>query len=215
MKYAIKRFTLIEVVVALGIMLVIAAMIGLVLTTSYRAWERVNRMDALFRQKQNIDRIVNTAFKNAIPFSWKNDNLKEELVFKGESSMLLLAYLHRIGASDRSGIRFVQLRLEDNKLIAEYRDTPILPWREPASSEVTKEVIVSQVKEISFLYADILPENNSVQLMDSWDNKKTYIPRGIQITIEFEDGSKESWFRRTAASGYMQFLGKKPQNVIR
>ena len=197
-------FTLIEVVVSLLIMSAIMLIIALTLKTTYNSWAKTSKIAAQTDWKRSIDQVVNTAFKNAIYFTWANDNFAEVMVFNGQQSSLLLPYLHRLNSGDIGGIRFLQLSQEDDKLIARYRDTPVLQWQNNSENDLNKEIIADNVKRVSFLYADVAPEDNSIQLTDTWNNDKNIIPRGIQITIEFENGDKESWFRRTAGSAFMQ-----------
>ncbi|MHB9138839.1 MAG: PulJ/GspJ family protein [Victivallaceae bacterium] len=201
---AYAYFTLLEVVVSLMIMAAIMLTIAITLKTVYNSWAKTSKLAAQSDWRRNIDQVVNTAFKNAVYFTWRNDSFVETMVFDGQQSSLLLPYLHRINAGDVGGIRFLQLYQENDKLIARYRDTPAMQWQNASDNDLNKEIIADNVKRVSFLYADIAPEDNSVHLTDNWNNDKNIIPRGIQITIEFENGYKESWFRRTAGSAFMQ-----------
>jgi len=197
-------FTLLEVVVSVMIMGAIMMTVAITLRTVYNSWAKTSKLAAQTDWRRNIDQVVNTAFKNAVYFTWRNDNFVETMVFDGRQSSLLLPYLHRINSGDVGGIRFLQLYQENDKLVARYRDTPVLQWQNTPDDDLNKEIIVGNVKRVSFLYADVAPEDNSVHLTDTWNNDKNIIPRGIQLTIEFENGDKESWFRRTAGSAFMQ-----------
>lgn len=208
----IQQFTLFEVIIAIAVFAMVATASALVLQSMQRSWQKVSQKSIRLRQKQVIDQVVNTAFKNAIPFSWKDDNFKKRLVFDGRPDSVILGYLHRINAHEQSGIRFLKLFLEDDKLIALYRNTPILPWLENEDG-VTREILAEKVERISFLYADINPDTNAVLLGDEWDPENTsYIPLGIQIKIEWQDGSSDVWFRRTAGAGYCLSLGNRRYN---
>jgi prepilin-type N-terminal cleavage/methylation domain-containing protein len=200
----IRHFTLLEIIVALSILAVISLIVGLTLRASASTWMKTSQLAAKQEWRKNIDQIVNNSFKNAVFFTWRNEKLADIIIFSGKPSSVLLTYLHRINTNDSSGIRFIQLLKEDDKLIAKYRDTPILPWEETNDIGVNREIILEKIKNVSFLYADISIEDNSVKFVDNWDTRKNYIPKGIQITVEFENGDKESWFRRTAGSGYLQ-----------
>ena len=199
-----KNFTLIELIAAAAILTMIAVTIGLVLSTVYNSWRRADAGHDRLSEKLRIDAIVNTAFKNAVPFNWKTPDLKNTLLFTGASDHLLLACLHRVTPDENAGIRFLKLYREDDKLIAAYQGTPILSWDEAPGDNLRTEVIVKGIANISFLYADIDKLNGSVQLFNQWDDNKDYVPQGIQITIEWKNGEKESWFRRTAGNGYLQ-----------
>ncbi len=108
----------------------------------------------------------------------------------------------------------MKLSVENGELIALYRHTPILYWlNEDLESTCRKEVIASDVENISFLYAD--REENSIIWSDDWDEEtEKNIPLGIQMTIEFKNGRKTSWLRRTAGSSFESEYGKR-ETVIK
>ena len=135
-------------------------------------------------------------------------------MFKGDSNELVLAYLHRITNVKKGGIRFIKLSLEDGKLIAYYRHTPILYWlNEDLASTCQKEVIAKNVENVSFLYAD--KSENGITWCDDWNEElEKNIPLGIQITVEFKNGRKISWLRRTAGSSFESEYGKR-ETVIK
>ena len=207
-----RYFTLIELISAAAIMAMIAVTIGLMLNTVYRSWRRAEVVHNRLSEKLRIDAIVNTSFKNAVPFNWKTPDLKNSLVFTGASDHLLLACLHRVIPGENAGIRFLKLYRENDKLIAAYQGTPILGWDESPGDSLRTEVIASGIGNISFLYADLDKLNGSVQLSNQWEYDKDYIPKGIQLTIEWKNGEKESWFRRTAGNGYLQSFSLSNSN---
>ena len=72
-----------------------------------------------------------------------------------------------------------------------------------------QEVLAENVKAISFLYASL--EDDEIVWNDEWedydrtrlvDNPSDIllIPPAVQLTVEWNDGGKEVWLRRT--SGY-------------
>jgi type II secretion system protein J len=214
MKKSEAGFTLIEVVLALGIFAVISLLIATTLFTMQRSWSRIRKQSKRLKAYQTIDRVVDYAVRNAVPFKWQDKNLKNRLVFKGDSNEVVLAYLHRVTNVKKGGIRFIKLSLENGELIALYRHTPILYWlNEDLESICQKEVIARDVESISFLYAD--REENGIAWSDDWDEEtEKNIPLGIQMTIEFKNGRKASWLRRTAGSSFESEYGKR-ETVIK
>ncbi len=214
MKNSEAGFTLFEVVLAVAIFAVAALLIGTTLFAMQRSWSRIKKQSARLKTYQCIDRVVDYAVRNAVPFKWPDPNSKDRLVFKGDSDELILAYLHRVTNIEKGGIRFIKLFVEDGKLIALYRHTPILYWlNEDLDSTCQREVIAGGVKEISFLYAD--REDDGITWEDDWDEKtEKNIPLGIQMTVEFENGRKVSWLRRTAGSSFESSYGKR-ETVIK
>jgi hypothetical protein len=202
-------FTLIEVMLAVVIFLMVVSIAVMALSSTERTLRKVNRVNDRLAIRQAIDRLVNRAFKNAINFTWQDDDFKSQLVFSGEAHELLIPYLHRIDPTRRSGIRFLKLLQEDDKLIALYSSSPLLPWQD-IPEQVNREVITSGIKSLSFLYANIDPHTQQVNLLETWDNNSTpYIPLGIQLEIEWSNGERDVWFRRTAGAGYRQQLGRR------
>ena len=213
MKRKAKNFTLIEVVLALGIFAIVSLLIATTLFTMQRSWSRVKKQSKQLKANQTIDRVVDYAFRNAVPLKWPDKNMKNRLVFKGDANEVVLAYLHRVTNAKKGGIRFIKLVLEDENLIAYYRHTPILYWlNEDLESTCTKEVIARDVESISFLYAD--KDENGTNWNEDWNEElEKNIPLGIQLTIKFKGGRKVSWLRRTAGNSFETEYGKREKVI--
>lgn len=209
MKSTKTHFTLVEVVIALGIFAVVSLLIATTFFTMQRSWSRIKRQTKSLKACQTIDRVVDYAFRNAVPFKWQDRNLKNSLIFKGDSNEVTLAYLHRVTNIKKGGIRFIKLVLENDNLVAYYRHTPILYWlNEDLNSTCQKEVIAQEVENLSFLYAD--RDENGIIWSSDWNEEiEKNIPLGIQMTIKFKDGRKVSWLRRTAGSSFETEYGKR------
>ena len=94
---AVKRtFTLLEIVLALAIFSVIATLAGSILFSSQQGWSVVRESSAELETLQRLDRIADTAFRNAIPFHWPDENNRNVQLFRGKPAFLRLAYLHRV-----------------------------------------------------------------------------------------------------------------------
>jgi type II secretion system protein J len=214
MKRAEAGFTLLEVVLAIAIFAVISLLIATTLFAVQRSWSRIKKQSVRLKAYQTIDRIVDYAVRNAVPFKWQDENLKNRLVFKGDSNEVVLAYLHRVTNIKKGGIRFIKLSLEENELIAHYRHTPILYWlSEDLESTCQKEVIARDVESVSFLYAD--KDKNGISWSEDWNEEiEKNIPLGIQMTIKFKSGRQISWLRRTAGSSFESEYGKR-ETVIK
>ncbi len=203
------HFTLVEIVLAIAILLMIVGIAMLALSSAEQTLRKVKTVNHRLQQYQAIDRLVNRAFKNAIYFTWPDKNSRQQLLFDGQAHALFLCYLHRISPNSHSALRFLKLYLENQQLIAEYSDTPLLPEDEN-SPTVKREIIASGISEITFLYAKVNPQSQTVNLLDHWDTQQEhYIPAGIQLQIKWENGQSERWFRRTAGAGYSQQRGRR------
>jgi len=205
-----RHFTLLEMVLAITIFAFIAGLIGMALFSLHRTWEKTQRHCISLQTLQKIDRVADSAFRNLIPFRWIDDNQKERFVFSGEPDRIMFAYLHRVNVAAQGGIRFITLYLKDGNLTADYRDTPFFPWRDDDSAR-QQEILAGGVKKLTFSYAD--RQNNELLFNDSWpeEDVNPNLPLAIQMTVEWENGRKETWLRRTAGNGFNQTLGIRKQ----
>lgn len=199
-------YTLLEMVIAVGIftMVMVTASMGMV--TIQKTWNSVTMQDQKIRSLQVIDSVVDSAFRNAVPFVWPNDNNKSRSVFVGNMDRVSLAYRHRINNLDEGGIRFISLFLENGCLVAAYRKTPILPWSSRQNSANTDiEILAEKISSISFLYAERKKDN--ISWLSTWDEDSNSIPLAIQIKVEWMNGEREVWMRRTAGAGLRETYG--------
>jgi type II secretory pathway component PulJ len=199
-------YTLLEMVIAVGIftMVMITAAMGMV--TIQKTWSSVTLQNQKIRSLQVIDSVVDSAFRNAVPFAWNDENFKSRIVFLGDSNRVTLAYRHRINNADEGGIRFISLFLDNGCLVAAYRKTPMLPWDGKTNTAQTdREILAEKVRSISFLYAERKKDN--IIWTSTWDEKSNNIPLAIQIKVEWTNGDSEVWMRRTAGAGLRETYG--------
>ena len=208
-------FTLVELVVAMGIFLLVATIIGTASAGFYNAYNRSIKATEKLKCFLAIDQVMDQCVRNAIPFKWEDEeNKKDRFVFLGESDVLIFTALRRSYNGDRGALLFVRLRLIDTELVAEYSSYPLLPWvlEEDEDNEelYTREVLAQNVKAISFLYAERDSEGE-VEFLDEWvEDDHDAIPLAIQLEIEWNDGHKERWLRRTAGSAAHAAYGNRP-----
>lgn len=200
-------FTLVEIVVSLGILSLILLISSLAVSTVYQTWRSISRYDEELKLYQDIDRVVETAFRNAVPFRWQNRNNKEVTLFTGGTNSIFLTYLHRIDDRGSGGIRFLRLFLEDGQLIAEYRQRPFLN-DERGGYTLEREVIATSVSGLTFIYADRIEQH--LEWFDEWDVElKKNLPVAIQMEVQFKNGKRQIWLRRTAGNGQFHEWGRR------
>ena len=200
----VNRFTLIEMVTAMAIMVFVALIIGTASMTFYNGWRRSVAHTESLKTRLAIDRVMDSCVRNMIPFTWYDDDQnKERILFQGEPDEMV----------------FVRLKQDGDALVAEYSPYPRPHWlEESASRPVTREIIAEKVKSVSFVYADEV--NGELEWDDSWvdeddgefridsmtrqsnsANSRTFeIPAAVQMTVEWENGTKEVWLRRSAGT---------------
>ena len=206
-----RGFTLVEVVIAMGLLCLVAILAAGILQSVQRLWEGVQTNSTGLESLQNIDRIADYTFKNMVPFYWPDEETKtDRQVFRGSPDSILFAHLHRSVGQDSGGIRFIELRLEDRQLVARYRGTPLLYWLgEPVDDSTTeKEIIAGNVESLSFEYAE--REGDEIIWYEDWDEEtKKQIPLAVLMKIRFEDGTEEQWLRRSAGNSWGTSYGRR------
>lgn len=201
-------FTLLELIVAVTIFSVVVSMATMGLIAIRKSWRKVHDNSKRLEGLLKVDRVVDTSFRNVIPFHWEDEATKQKRgVFVGEEDKVTFATLHRVTNADFSAIRFLHLYVEEGKLIAEYRKSPILTW-EKNELGIHKEVLAENIDRISFMYGDLVDEHN-IQWSSSWSEEKprNYMPLAIQLTVYWKNGDEERWLRRTSGAGKFETLG--------
>jgi prepilin-type N-terminal cleavage/methylation domain-containing protein len=203
-------FTLLEVIVATGILALLGLLIGMSVNTFHRSYMQAQKVGNELQRNQVIDRLVDSYFVNAVPFEWDDENLETHYVFSGLPDELYLTSIRRTYAKDASAIWFIRLYCEDNTLKCDYSPFPLLPWLDLDDQNFTTEVIAPGVNAISFLYAE--KKDDEIEWLEEWvEEDHNGIPLAIQITIEWADGSKERWLRRTAGSSSNSTFGDREE----
>ena len=203
-------FTLVELVCAMLVMMVVALVIGTAGSSFYNGYRRSNEAVDKLRERMAIDRVWDSALVNMLPFKWKDDNNETRYVFEGKSDELLLTTLRRVYGNDPSALCFIRFKVEDEKLIAIYSDYPLLPWEEDEPSAVTQtEVIAENVSHITFQYAE-QGDDGEIEWLEEWEEEEhTNLPLAIRMTVEWKNGVKEYWLRRTCGVNYNSNFGNR------
>ncbi len=199
-----KKFTLFEIVVAIGISTLIASMIGAILFSFQKSWETNNKIQQKLETYMKLESIANHTFRNAIPFVWKDENKKNIMFFKGESNFVKFAHLNRINTDVDTGIRFIRLSFASNNLVAKYSSYPSFI----ESNTCRTEIIAKNLKAVYFHYATY---NNDKIIWKNYFNNlnDTDYPKAIKMTIVFDDKEKLVFIRRTAGNSYISTYGEE------
>lgn len=199
-----RSFTLLEIILALTILSVLTALAGTVLFASQRGWNSIQESSAELETLQRLDGIADTAFRNAVPFHWPDENNKSIQLFRGKPKFLRVAYRHRINQPASGGIRFLELFQEKDTLTARYRRYPLVSAQERGCRQ---EILVREVRQISFSYA--VRENGEIVWHSEFDAVAAEtIPLAIRMDVEFINGKKICFLRRTAGNSAMSSYGK-------
>lgn len=197
-------------VVAIAIIMVVFLTAGMVLWTVQNSWKKSSDHSDRLTKLIIIDKVVNSNFRNIIPYNWYDRKLlKNKPVFQGDQDRIVFATLNRVNDVKEGGIRFISLFVdEDNNLVALYRKTPLLYW-DTAQMEGNREILAEGVESLEFSFAD-LNRDRLLEWFDDWDeDRERFLPMGIQMKVNWLDGTSNVWLRRTSASSKRGNLGRK------
>ena len=200
----VLKFTLIEVIVSIILLVTVIGLLFLSTGTVMSSWEQLERHAASLKEIMALDRTFDSLLSNIIPFTWPDEDLEgPKLVFQGERDKLVFAYIHSFNQLEDGAIRSCCLVKEDNDLIAYYCERP--PFPESLNSEkLRRSVLARNVGSIEFSFIDL--NEVDIEFVDDWEDRD-YLPLGILVHIEWLDGTYNSWFRRTAGSSYYERWG--------
>ncbi len=177
-----------------------------------KSWGRLHREQQRFAELLVLDRTLDTLLTNMVPFRWKDEDGKPLSFFVGQADRVQFATLHRVNDVSEGALRFVDLSVSENELVAIYQDRPIAEGND-ANPNACLSVLAQGIEGVDFQYADRV-EEDQVEWLPEWDTERKEIPLAVMVTVRWQDGRTESWLRRTAGSGYHERWGKwQPRNT--
>ena len=217
MKYRCNRFTLIELIISMGILMAVTGIIAMASKSFYDGYERSAKVTKRLKEYMAIDNIMDIHVRNMIPFKWNDENGNYRFVFSGEDHKLHFTTLRRSYGNRPGSLIFIRLFVEEEKLIAEYSTTPRLPWKEEEAETMpyTREVIAENIEEITFTYAEKATgeddeDGTGVKWEENWpEDEHAAIPLAIRVQVKWLDGTTEYWLRRVAGVAKDSTFGKR------
>ena len=180
----IFRFTLIELVISMAILMAVTGIIAMASKSFYDGYDRSAKVTKRLKEYMAIDNIMDVHVRNLIPFQWKDDNGNSRFVFSGEEHRLHFTTLRRSYSKRAGSLIFIRLFVEENQLIAEYSTTPRLPWKEEGDETMpyTREVIAENIEEITFTYAEKVSgeedeDGTGISWEENWPEDEHAAPR--------------------------------------
>ena len=174
--------------------------------------DKVAKLSARLDRNRKLDKVAEM-MTNMIPFFWRDetDDDQENLVFDGREDELFFTSMQLPDSEGRGAFVFARLYVDDeNNLACDYKHTPLLPWLEmdEQQTNLKTEILASNVAALTFTYGDY-DEDDEIEWLEVWDQDdseyENRMPAAIGFTVEFEDGEKVSYLRRTA--GLSAFSG--------
>ena len=202
-----KRFTLLELLLALTVLLVLTGLTAQLIYSLPLGWrmhrERAARLEGLIA----LERVADHAWRNLVPFDWRDEvGRTDRPVFRGDPELVIGAC--RVGADPKgNSLLFFSLGKRGDRLIAQYRREPIV-WfaRETMPETLHEEVLLENVVSAAFRYAEV--KDGELVWHDDWDeDKRRDLPVAIGLVVDFTDGAGARFLRRTAGNSYYTRLG--------
>ncbi|MBR7107510.1 MAG: hypothetical protein IKC89_03740 [Lentisphaeria bacterium] len=213
----ISCFTLIELVISMGILMAVTGIIAMASKSFYDGYERSAKVTNRLKEYMAIDNMMDVHVRNLIPFQWTDENGNKRFVFSGEEHKLHFTTLRRTYGPRAGALIFIRLFVEENKLIAEYSTYPRLPWKEDEEETMPykREIIAENVEQITFTYAEKAEEEEDedgtgITWEENWpEDEHAAPPLAIRMKVEWTDGSSEYWLRRVAGVAKDSTFGKR------
>lgn len=212
MKKSLYSFTLVELIAAMAILAMIGTASATALAGFMRSSEKVTALSQKLERNRKLDKVA-ALMGNTIAFFWPDETEDdvENLVFNGAEDELFFTAMQLPDAGGRGSFIFVRLYVnDDNQLVCDYKNTPFLPWLEldEQQTNLKSEVLAENVAALTFSYADY-DDDDEIEWLENWDQDdseyKNRLPAAVGFTIEFENGERLSYLRRTA--GLSAFSG--------
>jgi hypothetical protein len=196
------RFTLVELILALGLLAILAATGAALISGLSRAWDESRQQGRRIQELVRLDRCFRSLAGNAMPFTWRNAAMQQTNAFIGNPDTLRLASQITPADAIDGGLRFTYLSLDrDGQLVAIVRSKP---FSEEAEPEGLRSVLSEKVASIQFSYCRVSSADPLVEVMewvDTWESDRADIPLAIRMQVEWQDGRIENFLMRTAGSG--------------
>jgi len=212
MKNTVRWFTLVELIAAMTILAMIGTAAAAALAGFQRSHDKVARLSARLERNRKLDKVAEL-MGNTIAFFWPDeteDNV-ENLVFSGSEDELFFTAMRLPDQEGRGAFVFVRLYVNDDDALAcDFKTTPLLPWLEMDEQQVgLKSVVLAEnVASLTLNYGDY-DDDGEIEWLEVWDQEdsdyKNRLPAAVGFTVEFENGERVSYLRRTA--GLSAFSG--------
>lgn len=198
-------------VVALAILVLVSLSLFAFARSVTASWQRLHREQQAFSRLLALDRALDRMLSNAVPFRWRDEDREPVPFFRGGPTRCRLAVAHPVHREEDGGLRFVELFLEDGRLMARYSQRPFLAW-EPVPGLSGESVLAADVDEVQLAYADWSDDTgreweDRLEWAQEWDDEREDLPLAIWLTVVWRDGKTESWLRRTQGAGWRERYG--------
>ena len=206
-----RRFTLIELVIALALFAMLSLSCMKLLMSTVDSLEVQEKSAKRIVGLVNLDKNAQKMFTNTVPFTWRDEENQRVPHFYGAPDMMRFVHLNRVNDEKDGGLRFVQLYIDnEQKLIAHYQTRPFLNGSEIIEEIAFKSTLAEGVDSLNFQYASVLENQQSsedIEWLSEWEEDRLDIPLAVRMDVSWQNGRTESFLWRTAGNSYYERMG--------
>ena len=208
-----KNFTLIEVMIAIGLFAILAVSCVSLMSTMSSSLELQQEKSAHIDSLVRLDKTVKKMFSNMVQFTWRDENNERLPHFLGLNDSIRFTYLNRINNLQDGGLRFAEIYVDDERrLIARYQNRPYRNAEE-MNDNAFISVLSEDVENIYFNYASVEEDRTSsedLEWLEEWEDDRLDIPLCVMFTVNWTEESgkgSETFIWRTAGNSYYERWG--------
>ena len=205
-----SNFTLLEVMIAIGLFAVLAITCVSLMTTLTGSLAAQQERSAHVDKLVSLDKTLKKMFTNMVQFTWRDQDNERLPHFLGTSDSIRFAYLNRVNNLQDGGLRFVDIYVDDEaRLVARYQNRPYRNAEE-INEDAYFSVLAENVDSIMFNYASVEEERSSSEYLEwlqEWSDERLDIPLAVMITINWTTNGSETFLWRTAGNSFYERWG--------
>ena len=205
-----SNFTLLDVMIAIGLFAVLAITCVSLMTTLTGSLAAQQERSAHVDKLVSLDKTLKKMFTNMVQFTWRDQDNERLPHFLGTSDSIRFAYLNRVNNLQDGGLRFVDIYVDDEaRLVARYQNRPYRNAEE-INEDAYFSVLAENVDSIMFNYASVEEERSSSEYLEwlqEWSDERLDIPLAVMITINWTTNGSETFLWRTAGNSFYERWG--------
>lgn len=205
-----SNFTLLEVMIAIGLFAVLAITCVSLMTTLTGSLATQQEKSTQVDKLVSLDKTLKKMFTNMVQFTWRDQDNERLPHFLGTSESIRFAYLNRVNNLQDGGLRFVDIYVDDEaRLVARYQNRPYRNAEE-INEDAYFSVLAENVDSIIFNYASVEEERSSSEYLEwlqEWSDERLDIPLAVMITINWTTNGSETFLWRTAGNSFYERWG--------
>ena len=193
---------------AVSILAALMALASGALYSFIKTWNLQQEEADNLRYFYAMERVADKVIRNMIPIHHLNDQDERKAAFLGDPQLMITAYRQDYQKT-KNPIAYAAIGLRDDKLWIQYRNSPVLYFKEdPLPQSLNEELLCPNVADFSILYAEY--ENGELVWQKDWDeDERDVLPLAVAWIVTLKNGDVVKFIRRTAGVSYYSSFGRR------